>query len=59
MTGGGFGGAAVALVRADSAERVREKIQSAYAEEFGFEPWIFLTRAASGARAWKLSSMEK
>lgn len=53
MTGGGFGGAAVALVRSDAAEAVRDHLRSAFAAQFGAEPWMLMTRPAVGARAWR------
>jgi galactokinase len=49
MTGGGFGGCVIAMVRADATERVAQRVQAAFAER-GFDPpdW-FVTRASAGA----------
>lgn len=41
MTGGGFGGSAIALVRADEADRVAAAVAAAFAAE-GFAPPLFL-----------------
>ncbi len=54
MTGGGFGGSCVALVRKDLANLVQEKISTAYQTEFGFPPDIFLTCPAGGAAVVEL-----
>jgi galactokinase len=40
MTGGGFGGSAIALVDTDAVERVRAAVDRAYADR-GFEPAAF------------------
>ena len=50
MTGGGFGGSCVALVKMDLAGQISEKLSVAYTEKFGFAPSIFLTKPAAGAR---------
>lgn len=52
MTGGGFGGSAVAIVRADAAEKVRQIIESAYLLKFGRQPGIFLTSPVFAAQSW-------
>jgi galactokinase len=49
MTGGGFGGAIVALVERDDAARVATDIAAHYAARGGPEPLVLLTRAARGA----------
>lgn len=53
MTGGGFGGSAIALVRRDCVESLSRLIEQRYEAEFGIEPKIFETRPMGGARAWK------
>ncbi|WP_309017205.1 galactokinase [Pelagicoccus sp. SDUM812003] len=53
MTGGGFGGSAIALVRRDQADMVAETVADAYRERFGIEAGIFETRPAGGARSWR------
>ncbi|MFW6059705.1 MAG: galactokinase [Phycisphaeraceae bacterium] len=50
MTGGGFGGCTVTLLRADAVERVTADITTRYEKETGITPSAFATRAAAGAR---------
>jgi galactokinase len=50
MTGGGFGGSCVALVRRDKAESVIKRLSDAFAHRFGTRPAAFVTSAANGAR---------
>jgi galactokinase len=50
MTGGGFGGCAVALVDAARAEAIVAAAGTACAAVLGSEPTMFLTRASAGAR---------
>ncbi|EDY81178.1 galactokinase [Verrucomicrobiia bacterium DG1235] len=52
MTGGGFGGSAIALVRRDCVDTLTALIEERYRAEFGIEPKIFETRPMGGARAW-------
>ncbi|HUA39805.1 MAG TPA: galactokinase [Candidatus Sulfopaludibacter sp.] len=49
MTGGGFGGCAVALVQADAVEAISKKIAAAYKRKTGIEAAIFSSRPAAGA----------
>jgi galactokinase len=49
MTGGGFGGCCVALVRADAAEFISRKIAADYKARTGIEAAIFASRPAAGA----------
>lgn len=49
MTGGGFGGAAVALVRAAEAERFGAAVATAYRESTGLGPQITICTATDGA----------
>lgn len=49
MTGGGFGGCTVTLVRSDVAERVAKTISEQYEAKTGIEPRWFATRPAQGA----------
>lgn len=51
MTGGGFGGAAILLVRAPEVERIQETLAQKYRDRFGLKPHIYLTEAADGIRA--------
>jgi galactokinase len=49
MTGAGFGGCAVCLVRADAVRHVSRKFEDAYEEETGSTVEIFSSRPAAGA----------
>lgn len=51
ITGGGFGGSAIALVRRDCADTVSRVVSEAYSKEFGIEAKIFETRPMGGAEA--------
>lgn len=51
MTGGGFGGCAVALVRADAAERFSEAVKACYKEAMNLDALIYVSPAAEGASA--------
>jgi len=49
MTGGGFGGCTVSLVRAGAVTDVVERIGRSYQKRFGLAPTAFVTRPARGA----------
>jgi galactokinase len=49
MTGGGFGGCAVALVKSDSVAAITSQLAAGYAEKTGLEATIFGSRPAAGA----------
>jgi len=49
MTGGGFGGCTVNLVRPDAAERFQRDVKNAYLERFGIDPAIYLCTPSRGA----------
>lgn len=49
MTGGGFGGAAVALVRAAEAKPFAAAVAGAYQRATGLEPQIYICQATDGA----------
>jgi galactokinase len=51
MTGGGFGGCTVNLVRSDAVERLQAKIGEGYARATGIIPALYLCSAAEGAGA--------
>jgi len=51
MTGAGFGGCAVALVRTNSATQFVEEITHRYSTASSSEPHVYVTRAAAGAHA--------
>jgi galactokinase len=50
MTGGGFGGCAVVLVRDDAISAVSSAVSAKLHAEFGRDPEIFSSRAHAGAR---------
>jgi galactokinase len=50
MTGGGFGGCAIALVDAARSEPVAAAAREACGQALGTKPSLFLTRASAGAR---------
>jgi galactokinase len=49
MTGGGFGGCAIALVEPASGDRLVEAVRGGYTARFGRAPSLFATRATGGA----------
>lgn len=49
MTGGGFGGCAVALVKRDAVDALSKKIAADYKQKTGIEATIFVSRPAAGA----------
>ena len=53
MTGGGFGGCAVALVKSDSVTAITAKLAAGYKEKTGLEATIFGSRPAAGATVIK------
>jgi len=50
MTGGGFGGCTVSLVRTAALEDVVAVVGDGYQKATGIEPTVFVTRPAEGAR---------
>lgn len=48
MTGGGFGGCAVALVSTKHAEAFRDAVTKAYAEQTNLEPQLYVCEASEG-----------
>jgi galactokinase len=50
MTGGGFGGCTVALVRTAAAEEISQNIAAGYEQRTGLKPACFTTRPGGGAR---------
>jgi len=53
MTGGGFGGCCVALVKADRLDSISKKIAADYKARTGIEAVIFSSRPAAGATILK------
>ena len=51
MVGGGFGGSAIALISADSVERVKSAISEAFAAEGFTAPRFFTSLPSAGAKA--------
>ena len=49
MTGGGFGGCTVTLLRAEIEPAFRTEIAASYQREFGVDPRIYACRASAGA----------
>ncbi|HET6762749.1 MAG TPA: hypothetical protein VFH27_03730, partial [Longimicrobiaceae bacterium] len=49
MTGAGFGGCAVALVRADAAEDFARTVATSYEEMTGLTPGVYVCAATAGA----------
>ncbi|GAB4581647.1 MAG: galactokinase [Anaerolineales bacterium] len=53
MTGAGFGGCAVALVRQETAERFSEQVTASYEGQTGLKPNIYVCSAENGAEVVK------
>ncbi len=49
MTGGGFGGCTVALVKTDAVAAITKKIRGDYQRKTGIEAALFVSRPAAGA----------
>jgi galactokinase len=49
MTGAGFGGCAVALVREENADEFVRAVTTAYRQECGLEAAVYVCRASEGA----------
>jgi len=49
MTGGGFGGCAVALVQTEAVSSISPALAQAYRAKTGIEPTLFVSRPAQGA----------
>jgi galactokinase len=49
MTGGGFGGCTVTMMRPGAVERFEQEIARAYEAEFGVKPAIYLCEPSAGA----------
>ncbi|MBP2619774.1 galactokinase [Streptococcus panodentis] len=50
MTGAGFGGCAIALVRKDALEAFKENVDKAYQEAVGYAPSFYIAEIAGGSR---------
>jgi galactokinase len=49
MTGGGFGGCAVSIVKHDAIQGFQERVSAGYEAEIGYRPRIYVCRAADGS----------
>ncbi len=56
LTGAGFGGATVHLVRREALGRFEEAVVRPYRERTGLDAWWFETTAADGLRVWEVAS---
>jgi galactokinase len=50
LTGGGFGGCTVSLIRADKADQISSHISSQYKKATNLQATLFISRPAQGAR---------
>jgi galactokinase len=50
MTGGGFGGCIVALVKPDHVDALVQHLEAVYPGKVGKKPEIFVTTATDGAK---------
>jgi galactokinase len=55
MTGGGFGGCVVALIKTARSPQIMEEFRQAYLKRQGVDAAMFVTRAAAGPRVMSLS----
>ena len=53
MTGGGFGGCTITLVRSDSVKHLEKKITTGYHTVTGITPSIYVCSAAQGGGEWR------
>lgn len=56
MTGGGFGGSTVSLVRRDSLEEFERALAEAYRQRKGFAPTVYVSEAGRGAEEITVNS---
>lgn len=54
MTGAGFGGCAVSIVREDAVERFTEQVGKAYTEKIGYAPAFYISDIGDGGREIKV-----
>jgi galactokinase len=50
MTGGGFGGSAIALIAVDRVDALTEAVRAAFAERGWTEPQVWVVEPSAGAR---------
>ena len=51
MTGAGFGGCAIALIKKDSFDDFKEKVTEYYTEKIGYKPGVFSSVIAQGVKS--------
>jgi galactokinase len=56
MTGGGFGGCIVSLVKTAAVDQVRDSLTSGYRKKIGVDPTPFVSRPGPGARLIELQT---
>jgi galactokinase len=54
LTGAGFGGCTVNIVRSDAIERFERDVMAAYRERTGLAAEVYVTAACDGLRSWRL-----
>ncbi|HET9824472.1 MAG TPA: galactokinase [Chitinophagaceae bacterium] len=57
MTGAGFGGCAIALVKTDKVNDFAEKLSSYYKSKIGYDPTVFASAIGDGVRELQPSSV--
>jgi galactokinase len=57
MTGAGFGGCALALVDADTAEALAHEVSERYTAAVGLVPSVYVSAAAGGASLERLAPL--
>jgi galactokinase len=55
MMGGGFGGSAIGMVRADESDRFVAATQAAYREKTGLTPELYICRASAGSHTERIT----
>lgn len=56
MTGGGFGGCAIALARTDQISAIQDRVEREYAERTKIQPTLFSVRPGPGARSSRMEA---
>ena len=58
MTGAGFGGCTVSLVRNDMVDEFIERVGKAYREQIGYDPTFYVSEIGDGGRELPLGEEE-
>ena len=53
MTGAGFGGSTVSIVREDYIDEFKDRLRTAYTKVIGYEPSFYIDDAGNGGREIK------